>query len=514
MRWSPEFPSSDSGRWVLMVRARGARLFRGSRRTLGPAADFAANEAGYAGLRERLEGEDRPPIHLLVDLVEEDFQRETAPHVHGPARWSVLATRSARLFPGTPYVSARREGRMPEGRRDDRILLSAIVRPERIEPWLDVLRGHEVAGIHSLPIVSARLLPILGAGTGRVLLVTENGDRDLRQTLFEDGRLTLSRLATLPPGEPADRAERIVAEVERLLRHLGRSGRPTEGLGFRFVGGEPLLAAIRDSGIPRELAEGLVDTVTVEHRLRRGFRARTRERGAGPKDGCDRLFAHLALVRRPPNHYAPPAVLAVHRTKQASRALKATGFVLFLAGMAWSGAVWHRSGHLAAVAEDRQRKAAGIEARYRAERPPESKVGADDLQLAVETAERLGEHRIRALPVLRTISEALAGYPDLEVESLEWFEISERDGWPGPPREDAPRERFRIVHLRGRVEPFTGHYRAAADEVFRFADGLEAMPRLSGVDVTDLPHDHRRGDRRRSPEAGFEIRMVLDAGEG
>ena len=498
---------------MLVVRAGGARLFRGSRRTIRAVADFIADEAGYAGLREHLERAPPAPIHLLTDLVEEDFRRETAPHVHGPARRSVLATRSARLFPGTPYVSARREGRMPEGRRDDRVLFSAIVRPERVEPWLDVLHGREVAGVHSLPIVSAGLLPLLGAGTGRVLLVTESGDRELRQTYFEDGRLTLSRLAPLPPGEPADRARRIVAEVERVLHHLGRSGRSTEGLVFRLVGGEPLLAALRDSKTSPELAEGLVDTATIERRLHRRSRARADERAGGPRGGCDRSFAYLALACRPPNHYAPAAVLAAHRTKQAGRALKAAGLAVLLGGAAWSAMAWHRAEDLAAAAKARAREAAGIEARYRAERRPASKVGSDDLRLAVETAERLGEHQVRALPVLRTISEALGGFPDLEIESLEWFEISEREGWPGPPREDAPRERFRVVHLRGRVEPFTGHYRAATDEVFRFADGLEAMPRLSGVDVTDLPHDHHGGDRR-PPEAGFEIRMVLDAGGG
>ena len=499
---------------MLLVRAGGARLFRGSRRTIRAVADFTADEAGYAELRGNVEGAAPRPIHVLVDLVEEDFRRETAPHVHGPARRSVLKTRSTRLFPGTPYVSARREGRMPEGRRDDRVLFSAIVRPERVEPWLDALRGLEVAGVHSLPIVSAGLLPLLGAGTGRVLLVTESGDRELRQTYFEDGRLTLSRLATLPPGEPADRARHIVAEVERLVHHLGRSGRSSEGLAFRLVGGEPLLAALRDSKIPPELAEGLVDTATVERRLRRRSRARTDEPHSGSNGGCDRLFACLALTRRPPNHYAPAAVLAVHRTKQAGRALKAAGLAMFLGGAAWSALAWHRAEDLAAAAKAHAREAAGIEARYRAEHRPVSKVGSDDLRLAVETAEHLGEQRIRALPILRTISEALGGFPDLEIESLEWFEISEREGWPGPPREDAPRERFRVVHLRGRVEPFTGHYRAATDEVFRFADGLEAMPRLSGVDVTDLPHDLRGGDRRHRPEAGFEIRMVLDAGGG
>ena len=498
----------------MVVRAGGARLFRGSRRTLGPAADFHADEAGFAELGRYLERAVPPPIHLLVDLVEEDFRRETAPHVHGPARRSILATRSARLFPGTPYVSARREGRMPEGRRDDRVLFSAIVRPERIEPWLDVLRGHEVAGIHSLPIVSAGLLPLIGAGTGPVLLVTESGERDLRQTFFEDGRLTLSRLATFPPGEPAERARRIVAEVERLVHHLVRSGRSTEGLGFRLVGSAPLLAAVRDSEIPRELAEGLIDTATVERRLGGRSRARTGERDDGSTGGCDRMYARLALNRPPPNHYAPAAMLAVRRTRQAGRALRAAGLAMFLTGAAWSGAAWHRSGHLDATAETLERNAAGIEARYRAERLPESKVGPDHLRLAVEAVERLDAHRVRAQVVLRTVSEALAGLPDLELESLEWFEVSEREGWPGPPQDDAPRERFRVVHLRGRVEPFTGHYRAAADEVFRFADGLEAMPRLSGVDVTDLPHDRGGEDRRHRPETGFELRMLLDARDG
>ena len=71
-----------------------------------------------------------------------------------------------------------------------------------------------------------------------------------------------------------------------------------------------------------------------------------------------------------------------------------------------------------------------------------------------------------------------------------------------------------MVRLRGRVEAFTGHYRAAADEVFRFVDRLEAMPGLSGVDVTDLPPDGDNGNRRRRPDAGFELRMVVDARDG
>ena len=73
---------------------------------------------------------------------------------------------------------------MPEGRRDDRVLLSAVVRPERLEPWLDVLQAlaAPVAGVHSLPLVSARLLPHLDTGAGTALLVTQSGEQGLRQT--------------------------------------------------------------------------------------------------------------------------------------------------------------------------------------------------------------------------------------------------------------------------------------------------------------------------------------------
>ena len=336
MKWSPAFLSSKPGRWVLVVRSGGVRLFRGSRRAPGLIRDFAADESGYAALGRYLEHTAAPPIHLLVDVVEEDFRRETVPHVFGRTRQGVLATRSGRLFHGTPYVSTRREGRAPEGRRDDRILFSAIVRPERIEPWLDVLREHEapVAGIHSLPITSARLLPLLGANAGQVLLVTESGERDLRQTFFEDGRLALSRLAPLPPGKSGDRARCIVAEVERFLHHLDRSGHSTEGLKIRFVGGAHLLAAMRALEIGGELAEGLVDTATVERRLGHRCRAGNNESDGGSDGGCDRMFARLALSRRPPNHYAPAAALAIHRSKQAARALKASGIAMLLAGAA------------------------------------------------------------------------------------------------------------------------------------------------------------------------------------
>ena len=348
--------------------------------------------------------------------------------------------------------------------------------------------------------------------------MTGSGERDLRQTCFEGGRLSSSRLATLPPSDSSDRARSIVAEIDRFARHLDRSAQSAEELDIRIVADASLLAAIREADDSGKLAEGLVDTGAAERRL--GHRGRTDRAGSdgGAGRGCDRMFALLVLRERLPNDYAPAEALAAHRSAQAARALIAAGASLLIAGSAWAGLVSHRSGDLAAGTDSLVREARSLEDRYRAERSSGwgesggSDVALEDLRTAVETASRLDAGRVDAFPILRTVSGALSGFPDLHLDGLEWFEVSERDQWTGTSEEDAPRERMRIVHLRGRVQPFDGHYRAAAEEVFRLADELGALPRLRDVEVTHAPLDPGGTRHRDGRVAEFEMRMVVDAG--
>lgn len=85
--------------------------------------------------------------------MEEAFREETVPHVFAWERRALLRARAARAFPGTRYVHATRPGREPDGRRDDRVPLSAITRAEALAPWLTPMAQREVplAGIYSPP---------------------------------------------------------------------------------------------------------------------------------------------------------------------------------------------------------------------------------------------------------------------------------------------------------------------------------------------------------------------------
>ena len=159
-------------------------LFDGAK--LAHAYIFAADDNGFALFDRCLKEIDQAPLCVLVDVVEEEYRQDTIPHVSAVDRRAVLTRKYARLFRGTPYHHALMQGRESEGRKDDRVLLTAITRAEVLTPWLTPLREHKVpvTGIYSLPVLSERLLKRIGALGPNVLLISLQKTSGLRQTFF------------------------------------------------------------------------------------------------------------------------------------------------------------------------------------------------------------------------------------------------------------------------------------------------------------------------------------------
>jgi len=86
-------------------------------------------------------------------------------------------------------------GRVKDVRKDDVVLIGAMTNSQLIQPWLSVLDECDVplSGIWTLPLISKKLLKFIKATSGVVLLVSQQVNSNVRQTLFRDGKLISSR---------------------------------------------------------------------------------------------------------------------------------------------------------------------------------------------------------------------------------------------------------------------------------------------------------------------------------
>ena len=182
---------------------------------------FGNDEAGRTEFGAYLAQAPSVPSYLLVDVVEEDFQRDTAPHVTGRARVALLDRKLAQLYRETPFRHASLQGRDKEGRKDDRYLLNALTNAELPKSWLAVMQRHAVplAGMYSLSLLSQVMCDKLKLGSGPVLLVSHQSS-GLRQSFFDAGLLRFSRLTPLFDHAPARLAEAFRIETAKTRQFM------------------------------------------------------------------------------------------------------------------------------------------------------------------------------------------------------------------------------------------------------------------------------------------------------
>ena len=511
---------------------------------------FSADEEGLARFAHYLERRPDDVTYIIAGVVEEEFREAAVPHVLGRDRRALLRTKSARLFPGTRYVHSTRLGRAPGGRRDDRVLFSAITRPGVLAPWLGPIARHEVplAGIYSPAVLTGAMLKAVGAEGGHVLVVSFQSGGGLRQTCFLRGRLRLSRLAAMPEPAAGRAGAHVLAEIEKTCRYLD-SLRP-DGIGTTADAGRPevfllshggaLDALYREIGGDPRTGPTLVDLAGVARRL--GMR-----RWGGEAE-ADRLFVH-ALARRPaPNHYATPEETRRFAMLRARGFLKAASVLLMAGGCLFGGVTLLEGvvagGHARALAL----QAALYEDRYRRARAtlPPAPAEPEEIARVVSVASALQARRGDPRDLLALVSETLSAFPRVRIESVSWRTSDDaeaevaaagRPGGRGGPsgsgesggsgepgassragdERAGPDTLFHLALVSARIDPFDGDYRAAIDTIHRFTDALAAPPGVEHVRILALPLDlspHRTlaGDADAAAGAAtFEIRVALRA---
>lgn len=184
-------------RRILYFAGYRLKVFEWRHNKLLGSCSFEPDEEGFQNFSFYLKSAPQVPSQLLVDLVEEDFRRENIPHAMGAAHKALISRLVDRHYRDESHIHIEKLGREKDGRKDDKILLSALTNQALLKPWLDLLHECEcpLAGIWSVPLISNQLLPLIAPNQKNVLLLSRLILTAQRETYFNNGSLLLSRQA-------------------------------------------------------------------------------------------------------------------------------------------------------------------------------------------------------------------------------------------------------------------------------------------------------------------------------
>ena len=501
-------------RRALLIGAGQAAVYEWRDNVAVQRAVFEAGEEGRQGFRRYLAETPGIPFHLLVDVADEEYRQDTVPRLSRRDRQALLKRKAARLFKDTGYCFFRVTGRETTGRRDDRILLSALANPGVVRQWVAILDEARtpLAGICSLPLFSGQLLKVIaGRDDGCRLLVSMQSVSGLRQTCFDNGDLRFSRLVQTSRAEHGSYSKIIRDEVEKVLRYLD-SRRPD-------ISGETLHVHFLFSG---DLLRELKPVLKQQDSVRCHFCDLV------PNPFSDAYFMQQLLRLRPGNVYAGAAERRWFFLGRLRAGVAAAGFTMLLGSAGWSalnvygGIVLYLGGKSAE--EETNRYAAEYELARK--RLPETPVDPSDLKTAVTIADSLAQNKTSPTGMVAVLGRSLHGFPAIRLSRMSWMVTDDPDAAyaGGPDQTGLPatmdmsgpaRSLYQAALLKGRIEPFSGDYRDAMDVINRFAEDLRGREAVYGAAIVDLPLDLSSGaDLQGNTQslqnpAEFTLKLVL-----
>ena len=501
--------------------------------------EFAVSGAGAAEFDRFLAGQEKLPTHVFTDLAEEDFRLDTVPHVGASDRDAIMARKLGQMFRNSPYRYAQLQGRESEGRKDDRVVYTAVTNPEVLRPWLDALERHEVPleGIYSTAVFSAVMLDELDLHHAHTLLVTFTPGEAMRQTYFRNREIRFSRLTPvdLQPGQSlgAMVAEETTRTWQYLdsLRHFGPEDRLEVCIILHPGDRAAVQPELRDFA---QIQYNVLDIEDVATKL--GLRP------APLGSSAEEVMVHLFLIRRAPNHFASPELRRFASLRRARILLGQASAAILLASLGLGA--WNLVRAFQSNQDDdrygRQLATLHKEADDIASATPSFGVGGATMRDAVT----FYNGSIKAFPAVgtfvREVSQVLQAHGEVTLTQIAWQASDNEKAMPvltsavrpqapvkavartnepaAPVQAEDPNPpfaggRYEIALIEGTVRVAQNDFRAALAQAERLAADLAALPGTT-ADVVESPLDVRptlgiQGRQSNLDPAQMDARFVV-----
>ena len=109
-----------------------------------------------------------------------------------------------------------------KARKEEKLLLIGLTNQYLLEPWLKIVEETRtpLSGIISLPLLSEEYVKELRSDHRATIVVSQQVPSNLRQSVFVEGKLVLSRLVPIASFYQGDYASDVLRDVESTMRYL------------------------------------------------------------------------------------------------------------------------------------------------------------------------------------------------------------------------------------------------------------------------------------------------------
>ncbi len=505
-------------------------------------AEFEENEPGLQAFEQFIASHPGGFYRVLVDVFEEDFRLDTVPHLTFGDSRKIIARRQDQLFRGLVYRTSTHQGREPEGRRDDRVLFTALTNTGQIDNWIRRLQVPDcrLIGIYSVALMKMRLATKLVGEKANVLLVTRQHGSGLRQTYLADGALKFSRLTVLGDEGLEHVGQTLVAEAVRARQFLAstRSIGRDDSMKVLVLACEFELEALRAVCTDQnQISFEFYSLETLAQKTGVPFPAEARS--------TEQFLLRLLSRKRPPNVYAPPQQLYEYRLWQAGLAINRGAIGLLIAGVAAASALAWDSRQLYLATQAIQQRIVVAEETYRQNAPPTQpgEPTPEAMKSAVLAVRELSSQWPGFRGDAIRLSRVLEQFPGIALDRLGWLVTQTPDTLPTgfepgangvevnnpppqteavPPAAPAVNEgsspptatpQYVVILLTGRAIDQGARYRNAMQLINQFSAALRIQP---GTIITPLrlPIDPSASGRislnseLTPPDAAFTLKVV------
>ena len=442
-------------------------------------------------------------VYLIVDAVEEDYKLESLPHTTGAARNEIVERKLNQFNRNSMYRTAHFINRALDKRKDDNFLFIALSNADFLQSWMDVIQAAHapLVGVYLLPMLSQVVVRQMKLMAPNILLC-ERLSSGLRQTYLHNGRLRMSRLASMEEVKPNQLAYFYLVEIEKTRLYL---------LSQRLIVGETALQMVLPA------IDSSYDEIAKSISQDQGIECKAVDILAYAKNNHitqDAVKAHPELLHMQllangnvPDNLAPASFTKTHDLNKTCRNIYITTACIFATGAMlasfyyWQG--YQQKNQIVEITAQTQQQLRQYD--VVAQNFPAAPIPSNDLKIAAEIAQAIKNNDQTPRQFMQVLSAAFEQSPEVALNRIRWvqtnkIDVKDEDGGPstGALNETAntnvqptpitdPTKLMQIGFINAEIKGFTGDYRAALASVSRLVANLRVSSLVEQVLILQEP---------------------------